>query len=237
MDGTNGLFYGLLLGVLDWIERRWSHICSAEVRVEKARRRAVAACSPPTRSLPTVNHFLSPLAPFIPPAASLLPTISDRPRTAWERRKQARARRSTMPCKLAHGRSYQCSADNSGCVQEKQRPAEAQVVLPGSPLLARLSPHKTDSASLRLSRSARNSAETVSYVWLSLFLDADFVPFAENGFKCHTMSENHLRQMLVVGESAGKHIANYTSQFQGEFVGLLSRRYSCSPLLSLAHTR
>ncbi|GAA6046705.1 hypothetical protein JCM3770_003126 [Rhodotorula araucariae] len=47
----------------------------------------------------------------------------------------------------------------------------------------------------------------------------------ENGFKCHTMSESHLRQMLVVGESAGKHIADYTSQFQSDFVALLSRRW------------
>ncbi|KAK4057453.1 hypothetical protein OIO90_001522 [Microbotryomycetes sp. JL221] len=47
----------------------------------------------------------------------------------------------------------------------------------------------------------------------------------ENGFKCHTQSEAHLRQMLVVGESAGKHIADYTSRFQQEFVQLLSRRW------------
>ncbi|GAA6018126.1 hypothetical protein JCM10207_006088 [Rhodosporidiobolus poonsookiae] len=47
----------------------------------------------------------------------------------------------------------------------------------------------------------------------------------ENGFKCHTMSESHLRQMLVVGESAGKHIADYTTRFQSEFVALLSRRW------------
>ncbi|GAA6023395.1 hypothetical protein JCM11491_006457 [Sporobolomyces phaffii] len=47
----------------------------------------------------------------------------------------------------------------------------------------------------------------------------------DNGFKCHTMSEGHLRQMLLVGESAGKHIADYTSRFQGEFVALLSRRW------------
>ncbi|KAM0786889.1 hypothetical protein ACM66B_002313 [Microbotryomycetes sp. NB124-2] len=47
----------------------------------------------------------------------------------------------------------------------------------------------------------------------------------ENGFKCHTQSEAHLRQMLVVGESAGKHIADYTSRFQAEFVSLLSRRW------------
>jgi hypothetical protein len=47
----------------------------------------------------------------------------------------------------------------------------------------------------------------------------------ENGFKCHAMSESHLRQMLLVGESAGKHIADYTSRFQAEFVALLSRRF------------
>ncbi|GAA6030880.1 hypothetical protein JCM8097_008919 [Rhodosporidiobolus ruineniae] len=47
----------------------------------------------------------------------------------------------------------------------------------------------------------------------------------ENGFKCHTMSESHLRQMLVVGESAGKHIADYTTRFQAEFIALLSRRW------------
>ncbi|GAA5908921.1 hypothetical protein JCM5296_002505 [Sporobolomyces johnsonii] len=47
----------------------------------------------------------------------------------------------------------------------------------------------------------------------------------DNGFKCHTMSEGHLRQMLLVGESAGKHIADYTSRFQAEFVALLSRRW------------
>ncbi|KAF8887158.1 domain of Kin17 curved DNA-binding protein-domain-containing protein [Infundibulicybe gibba] len=47
----------------------------------------------------------------------------------------------------------------------------------------------------------------------------------ENGFKCHAASEAHLRQMLVVGEHAGKHISNFSSQFQSEFVALLSRRF------------
>lgn len=47
----------------------------------------------------------------------------------------------------------------------------------------------------------------------------------ENGFKCHTQSESHLRQMLVVGESAGKHIADFSAQFQYDFVQLLSRRF------------
>lgn len=47
----------------------------------------------------------------------------------------------------------------------------------------------------------------------------------ENGFKCHTQSEGHLRQMLVVGEHAGKHIQDFSAQFQSEFVALLSRRF------------
>ncbi|KAF5393421.1 hypothetical protein D9757_000771 [Collybiopsis confluens] len=47
----------------------------------------------------------------------------------------------------------------------------------------------------------------------------------ENGFKCHAASESHLRQMLVVGEHAGKHISNFSSEFQSSFVSLLSRRF------------
>jgi len=47
----------------------------------------------------------------------------------------------------------------------------------------------------------------------------------ENGFKCHAQSESHLRQMLVVGENAGRHISDFSSEFQSEFVTLLSRRF------------
>ncbi|KAH0826142.1 domain of Kin17 curved DNA-binding protein-domain-containing protein [Lanmaoa asiatica] len=47
----------------------------------------------------------------------------------------------------------------------------------------------------------------------------------ENGFKCHAQSEAHLRQMLVVGENAGRHIADFSGQFQHDFVQLLSRRF------------
>lgn len=39
--------------------------------------------------------------------------------------------------------------------------------------------------------------------------------------------------MLVVGESAGKHIQDYSSQFQSEFVAMLSRRYVPSLLPTL----
>jgi len=54
----------------------------------------------------------------------------------------------------------------------------------------------------------------------------------ENGFKCHAQSESHLRQMLVVGENAGRHISDFSSQFQSEFVTLLSRRYNTKRVLA-----
>ncbi|RPA84379.1 hypothetical protein BJ508DRAFT_412768 [Ascobolus immersus RN42] len=43
----------------------------------------------------------------------------------------------------------------------------------------------------------------------------------ENGFKCHTQSESHVRQMMVVGENARKHINDYSNQFQHDFMQLL----------------
>ncbi|GAA93756.1 uncharacterized protein L969DRAFT_84793 [Mixia osmundae IAM 14324] len=46
-----------------------------------------------------------------------------------------------------------------------------------------------------------------------------------NGFKCHTMSEGHLRMMLVVGENAGKHLDAYSQTFKSDFLRLLSNRW------------
>ncbi|KAL0639255.1 hypothetical protein Q9L58_001716 [Maublancomyces gigas] len=43
----------------------------------------------------------------------------------------------------------------------------------------------------------------------------------ENGFKCHTQSESHVRQMLVIGEDAKKFISDYSVQFQRDFLQLL----------------
>lgn len=43
----------------------------------------------------------------------------------------------------------------------------------------------------------------------------------ENGFKMHTQSESHVRQMLVVGENSQKFIQDYSSQFQRDFLQLL----------------
>ncbi|KAF3925827.1 hypothetical protein ABW20_dc0102787 [Dactylellina cionopaga] len=43
----------------------------------------------------------------------------------------------------------------------------------------------------------------------------------ENGFKCHTQSESHLRQILIVGEDPKKAINKYSSDFQHDFIQLL----------------
>ena len=43
----------------------------------------------------------------------------------------------------------------------------------------------------------------------------------ENGFKCHTQSESHVRQMLLIGEDSRKHISDYSNQFQRDFLQLL----------------
>ncbi|CZT05997.1 related to mouse KIN17 protein [Rhynchosporium graminicola] len=43
----------------------------------------------------------------------------------------------------------------------------------------------------------------------------------ENGFKMHTQSESHVRQMLLVGEDPKKFINDYSNQFQKDFLQLL----------------
>ncbi|MCJ1472863.1 hypothetical protein MMC13_001512 [Lambiella insularis] len=43
----------------------------------------------------------------------------------------------------------------------------------------------------------------------------------ENGFKMHTQSESHVRRMLLIGEDPRKHIADFSAQFQRDFLQLL----------------
>ncbi|KAI4131147.1 MAG: hypothetical protein LQ338_001352 [Usnochroma carphineum] len=43
----------------------------------------------------------------------------------------------------------------------------------------------------------------------------------ENGFKMHTQSESHVRQMLLVGADPRKYINDYSAQFQRDFLQLL----------------
>ncbi|KAK9895276.1 hypothetical protein P389DRAFT_137282, partial [Cystobasidium minutum MCA 4210] len=47
----------------------------------------------------------------------------------------------------------------------------------------------------------------------------------ENAFKQHSLSEGHVRQMLVVGEHANTYIENYSKEFLSDFIQLLSRRW------------
>ena len=47
----------------------------------------------------------------------------------------------------------------------------------------------------------------------------------ENGFKCHCTSESHLRQMHLFAENPHKLMDEFTSEFETEFLELLSRRF------------
>jgi len=49
----------------------------------------------------------------------------------------------------------------------------------------------------------------------------------ENGFSLRpegVSSETYLRQMIVLGENAGRHITDFSAQLQNEFITLLFRR-------------
>ena len=47
----------------------------------------------------------------------------------------------------------------------------------------------------------------------------------ENGFKCHQTSEGHLRQMRIFAENPGKVMHTYSSEFEQNFLEVLSRRH------------
>ena len=40
----------------------------------------------------------------------------------------------------------------------------------------------------------------------------------ENGFKCHTMSESHQRQMEVFGQAQGRFIDGFSEEFEKNFL-------------------
>jgi len=48
----------------------------------------------------------------------------------------------------------------------------------------------------------------------------------ENGFKCHTMSEAHQRQLLLFGENTGKYLHSYSKDFEKAFTDILKRQYN-----------
>lgn len=52
----------------------------------------------------------------------------------------------------------------------------------------------------------------------------------ENGFKCHTMSESHLRQMNHIAQNPGKHINEFSQQFKHDFLQLLRTSHGEKPV-------
>lgn len=47
----------------------------------------------------------------------------------------------------------------------------------------------------------------------------------ENGFKCHTTSESHQRQLLLVADNPGKFVNTFSKDFSDQFIELLRRRF------------
>lgn len=45
----------------------------------------------------------------------------------------------------------------------------------------------------------------------------------ENGFKCHTMSESHLRQMRVYSEDPTRIMEDFSNEFEESFLEALHR--------------
>ncbi|CAG7729743.1 unnamed protein product [Allacma fusca] len=47
----------------------------------------------------------------------------------------------------------------------------------------------------------------------------------ENGFKCHTTSESHQRQLLIFAENPNKYLDEFSKEFSDGYVELLRRRF------------
>lgn len=47
----------------------------------------------------------------------------------------------------------------------------------------------------------------------------------ENGFKCHTMSESHQRQILLFADNAGKFIDSFSAEFMTGYLQILRRQF------------
>lgn len=48
----------------------------------------------------------------------------------------------------------------------------------------------------------------------------------ENGFKCHTMSESHQRQLLLFADNSRKYLDQFSREFRDEYICLLKRRFN-----------
>lgn len=47
----------------------------------------------------------------------------------------------------------------------------------------------------------------------------------ENGFKCHTMSESHQRQLLIFADNPDHYIDEFSKEFSDGYLELLKRSY------------
>ena len=47
----------------------------------------------------------------------------------------------------------------------------------------------------------------------------------QNGFKCHTQSESHQRQLLIFAENPGKFLGSFSHEFERDFMHLLKRSH------------
>uniref|UniRef100_A0A336LSL5 CSON002695 protein n=1 Tax=Culicoides sonorensis TaxID=179676 RepID=A0A336LSL5_CULSO len=54
----------------------------------------------------------------------------------------------------------------------------------------------------------------------------------ENGFKCHTMSESHQRQMLLFSDNAGRYIDSFSKEFSDGYLYLLRRQFGTKRVLA-----
>ena len=48
----------------------------------------------------------------------------------------------------------------------------------------------------------------------------------QNGFKCHTMSESHQRQLLLFADQPNKFLGEFSREFEGGFLNLLKRAHN-----------
>lgn len=56
------------------------------------------------------------------------------------------------------------------------------------------------------------------------FLNFFFLSF-KNGFKCHTMSESHQRQLLLFADNSSKFMDDFSREFNTEYLNTLKRRF------------
>jgi hypothetical protein len=54
----------------------------------------------------------------------------------------------------------------------------------------------------------------------------------ENGFKCHTMSESHQRQLLIFAETPDKFLDTYSKDFEEGFLNTLKSTYGTKRTLA-----